>query len=199
MKINRKSIFENIYRNRYIAILCVILILGTIFGTGLLKVLPETVCKNIYVFLSQEPNDYYSQFLNTFSLSFILLTASYLSGFSLIGKYFVPSIVFFDGTFYGFKNSIIYKYTGTEYLFQALITLILIKFFYEFLLIIISESSVYLSKSYFDKSKSHENDTFKKTHYNTRNHNVKFIAFTAILALISAVSAYFTPIIRSLI
>ncbi len=199
MKINRKQIFEIALKNRYIIILSIMLILGTVFGTSMLNILPEIICKNIFAFLSKETSDFYNNFFNIFSLSFFFLTASYLSGFSLIGSFFVPAIVFSNGIFYGFKNAVFYKFSGNEYILSSVLNLIITELFFVFLLIILSESAIFLSKSYSEKSKNQQNNPPEKSHYNARNHSVKFIAFTAISVIVSVFSAYFIPIIKCLL
>ena len=190
-----------ILKNKYIVLLSTMLILGTFFGTSIFGFLPENICENICIFLSDgtENLNFYKNFLNAFSLNFIVLCTSYISGFSLIGSYFIPFILFAFGLIYGFENAVLYNFLGSEHIYEALFTYISIKLCYLIMLIALSENAIYLSKSYSLKSKSLETDATEKAHNNARYHNVKFVTFTFILAIISAVSAYFTPIIQSLL
>ncbi|MBR3610720.1 MAG: hypothetical protein IKL57_04555 [Oscillospiraceae bacterium] len=199
MKIKRNQFFEALFKNRYIFILCSMLILGTFFGTSMLRLLPQNMCENLFSFLSEESSNFRRTFFDVFTLPFITLSASFISGFSLIGSYFIPVIIFAEGAIYGFKNALFYSFSGSEHILYAAISFVIINLLYGFMLIIISESTIYLSKSYCKRNINIENETAEKPHYNAKNHVVKFITFTAVLMLTSVLFAYSEPIILSFV
>ena len=103
---DKKVIYENIYKNRFLIISCVVLIFGTIFGTSMLKIIPEEICENFYGFVSKQSSDLFNVFINRFSFPFIILLFLYFSGTSLLGMFSALAAIFINGFFYGFGTFI---------------------------------------------------------------------------------------------
>ncbi len=194
MKIERKFIFDLFYKNRYLILLSGVLIAGTIFGTSMLGFLPENMSQNLFGFLSRESTGFRQLFLNRFCFPFVIFISVYLCGFSIIGSFLIPAIIFIFGALYGFENALMYKFSGIDYITSAIISYFTAMLYFGFLLIILSESSVFLSRTITIQIKSKNEE---KPHYNAKNQTVKFITFTLVFAIFSVFSAYISPIIQS--
>lgn len=193
MKIERKLIFDTVYKNRFLILSCVVLIAGTFFGTSMLKYLPENICKNLYSFISQNPESFSTEFLNKFCFPFMILICIYLAGFSALGCITSLAAVFINGAFFGLENGLNYMFSGTDYIISGLISFFTAKLYFCFMLIIMAESTVFLSRRISEKLK---NNSAEIPHYNAKNQTVKFITFTFAFAIFSAVSAYISMFIR---
>lgn len=196
LKIERKFIFKAINKNSCIIFLCFLLIFGTFFGTVVQKYLPNNINSNLYLFISKESISFEKLFLDSFCFPFLLLILIYLSGFSITGEFTVPVLIFLNGAFYGFENALKYYNSGAENIIDSVISFITFIVISDYLLIVMSESSVFMSKTI--KAKIN-NSQCHESHYNAKNNTVKFITFTFILVLFSIFSSYISPIIHSLI
>ncbi|MBQ7875652.1 MAG: hypothetical protein IJ306_10965 [Oscillospiraceae bacterium] len=194
MKIERKLIFEVIYKNRFLILSCAVLIAGTIFGTSMLNYLPEEICKNLYAFISQDAKSFSAGFFNIFCFPFIMLLGIYLAGFSAFGYITSFIVIFINGVFFGFENGINYMFSGTDYIINGLISYFTATLYFGFMLVIMAGNSVFSSRRILSRIKNKDAEI---PHYNAKNQTVKFIAFTVIFAVFSAISAYISMIIQS--
>lgn len=192
MKTDRKIIFNMIYKNRFLILSCAVLIAGTIFGTSMLSFLPENISRNLFDFVSQEPKSFLNSFLNRFCFPFILLFGIYLAGFSALGYITSLTAVFINGAFFGFENGLNYMFLGFDYFVNNIISYFTATLYFGFMLIIMAESSAFLSKQIISKI---NNKNQEISHYNAKNQTVKFITFTLIFAIFSSISAYISIII----
>ena len=193
---DKKVIYENIYKNRFLIISCVVLVFGTIFGTSMLKIIPEEICENFYGFVSKQSLDLFNVFINRFSLPFIILLFLYFSGTSLLGMFSALAAVFISGFFFGFENSINYKFSGMDYVINSLVIYFTSAVFMNFMIIVMAENSIFSSKQLHNII---SNKNPEKSHYNAKKLSVKFITFTVFAALISLISAGFSLFIQSVL
>ncbi|MBQ7124218.1 MAG: hypothetical protein IJO01_06365 [Oscillospiraceae bacterium] len=191
---DRKKTFELLLKNRFLILSCVVLILGTLFGTSVLKIIPEEVCGNLFIILSEKSESFMGCFLNKFCFSFVILLGIYLSGFSIIGTVLTFSTIFINGMVYGIQNGILYMFYSSDYILSGLLSYALSTLYFGFLIIIMAESSVFSSRRILDILK---NKNTEKPHYNAKNQTVKFFTFTAIFMGISVFYAYILPIIQN--
>lgn len=191
---DRKKTFELLLKNRFLILSCVVLILGTLFGTSVLKIIPEEVCGNLFIIISEKSESFMGCFLNKFCFSFVILLGIYLSGFSIIGTVLTFSTIFINGMVYGIQNGILYMFYSSDYILSGLLSYALSTLYFGFLIIIMAESSVFSSRRILDILK---NKNTEKTHYNAKNQTVKFFTFTAIFMGISVFYAYILPIIQN--
>ena len=134
---DKKVIYENIYKNRFLIISCVVLVFGTIFGTSMLKIIPEEICENFYGFVSKQSSDLFNVFINRFSFPFIILLFLYFSGTSLLGMFPALAAVFISGFFFGFENALNFKFLGMDYIVTALVIFFTSSIFLNFIILII--------------------------------------------------------------
>lgn len=193
---DKKVIYENIYKNRFLIINCVVLIFGTIFGTSMLKIIPEEICENFYGFVSKQSSDLFNVFINRFSFPFIILLFLYFSGTSLLGMFSALAAIFINGFFYGFENSINYKFSGIDYVVNSLVIYFTSAVFMNFMIIVMAENSIFSSKQLHNII---DNKNPEKSHYNAKKSSVKFITFTVFAALISLISSAFLLFIQSVL
>lgn len=193
MKIERKLVFDTAYKNRFLILSCAVLIAGTFFGTSMLKYLPENICINLYNFISQNPESFSSEFLNKICFPFFMLISIYLAGFSALGCITSLAAIFINGAFFGFENGLNYIFSGTDYIINGLISYFTATLYFSFMLIIMAESSIFLSRRISEKLKS---DRTEIPHYNAKKQTVKFITFTFVFAIFSAISTYISMFIR---
>ena len=192
----RKIIFETVYKNRFLILNCLMLFLGTIFGTSMLKIIPEELSGNLFAFVSKSSSDFINIFINRFSFPFIILTGIYFSGTGIFGSFTAPAMIFISGFFFGFENALNFKFSGMDHVVSALVIFFTSVVFIDFILLIMSENSIYLSLQ-LSKCVSNRND--EKQHYNAKNLTVKFISFTAVFAVICLISAGFYKFIQSVL
>lgn len=185
---------NTVLKNRFLILSCAVLILGTVFGTSMLKFLPEEVLKNLFGFLSNRPSDFMNEFINKLSFPLLILISLYFSGSGIFGSFTAPFLVFIYGAFYGFENSLNYMFYGADYIVSCMISFFTGTFFYGFAILLMSENSIFSSKSIMNciKGKSEE-----KPHYNAKKQAVKLVAFTACFAIISVFSAFISLFVRS--
>ncbi len=187
---DKKFILSTVYKNRFLILSGIVLVAGNIVGITVLKTLPQSIAKNLSLFISQASQTFFGDFLNCFCMPFITLLFVFLAGFSAVGKFTVFFTVFINGILFGFQNGINYMFLGTNYIFTAIISYFTATVYFGFLIIIMAESSIFSSKHLIELLK---NETSEKLHYNAKNQTIKFITFTAVFAIFSAISAYFTP------
>ena len=60
---DRKTLFKRVLKNRYLILVCLILILGTYFGTCVLKIIPENIAENLFGFVSKSALDFKGVFI----------------------------------------------------------------------------------------------------------------------------------------
>lgn len=190
---DRKAIVDAIYKNRFLILICTVLILGTLFGIYVLKILPENICRNLYGFISENSNNFANEMLNRFSFPFIILTAEFFAGFSLLGKFTSPAATFINGVFFGFENGLKYMFLGKDFITSGVISYFTSTLYFGFFVILMAEASVCCSKQLYFSIK---NSNTEKTLYNAKKQTVKFITFTLIIAVFSAFSAFISCIIR---
>lgn len=193
MKIERKIIFDSVYKNRFLILSCAVLIVGTIFGTSMLKFLPEEIGKNLFNFVSSKTESFSGGFLNRFCFPFMMLLGIYLAGFSTLGYITALAVIFINGAFFGFENGLHYMFSGTDHIMNALISYFTATVYFGFMLIIMAESSVFSSRIISNRIK---NKNAESPHYNAKNQTVKFITFTVIFAIFAALSAYISIIVQ---
>lgn len=184
---SREKIFETFRKNRYLIFSCAVLICGIIFGTAVLKYIPDELCKNIYGIISKESGEFLISFIDKFTLPFIILTALYLSGFSAAGQITAALAVFADGAIYGIKTAVNYSFAGTDFLILALLEYFTFTIYIGFLILIMSENALASAKKVFVSLKS---DLPEKSHYNAKKITVKYVTFTAVFAVFSAFSVF---------
>ncbi len=193
---DKKFILYPLYKNRFLILSCVMLILGTFFGMSMLRIIPKEISENLFGFISNSSSEFINIFLNRFSLPFIILTGIYFSGNSIFGSFAVPAIVFINGFLFGFENALNFKFSGMDYIILSLIIFFTSTVFIDFLLLIMSEVSVYSSRQII-KCLSDKNAEI--SHYNAKNITVKYIGFTVIIAVISIISAAFYKFIQPIL
>ena len=195
-KLDRKVIWNALYKNRFLILSCLMLILGTFFGTSMLKIIPEELSENLFGFVSKSSSEFINIFINRFSFPFIILFGIYLSGTCILGNFTAPAAIFINGFFFGFENALNFKFTGMDHVVSALVIFFTSAVFIDFILLIMSENSIYSSRQ-LSKCVSNKND--EKPHYNAKNLTVKFIGFTAVFAIICLISAVFYKFIHSVL
>ena len=195
-KLDRKLIWNALYKNRFLILSCLMLILGTFFGTSMLKIIPEEISGNLFECISKSTSDYINIFINRFSFPFIILFGIYLSGTGILGNFTASAVIFINGFFFGFENALNFKFSGMDHTVSALVIFFTSAVFIDFILLIMSENSIYLSRQ-LSKCVSNKND--EKPHYNAKKLTVKFISFTAVFAVICLISAGFYKFIQSVL
>ncbi|MBR5310017.1 MAG: hypothetical protein IKU42_02695 [Oscillospiraceae bacterium] len=193
---DRKEIFDTILKNRILILCCAMLIFGALFGICVLKILPETVCKNLFLFLSQKNENFINLFLNGFCFPATVLTAIYLSGFGLFGRFTALSALFINGVFYAFENGINYMFFGIGFFTKSMVTYFTSTLFIGFMLIIMAENAFYSSRLL---SIIVEYNNAEKPHFKAKNLNIKYFTFTIVFALFSAFSAYISVILQKIL
>lgn len=193
---DKKEAIKIIYKNRVLIMFCAVLIFGSIFGICVLKIIPEEVCENLFLISSKNTENFFGEFLNKFCFSAIMLTMVYFSGLSIVGKYTSFFAVFLNGACFSFINGINYMFAGTEYFINAVVSYFTSAFYFGFMLIIMAENSFFSSVAITEIIKS---NNAEKAHFKAKNITVKYIGFTAVLALFSAFSAYISIVIQSIL
>ena len=193
---DKKLIFNVVYKNRFMVISCIMLILGTLFGNSVLKIIPEEISENLFEFISKSTSDFINIFINRFSFPFIILIGIYLSGTGILGCFTAPAILFINGFFFGFENALNFKFLGMNYVVSALVVFFTSAVFIDFILLIMSENSIQSSLRLLNCV---SNKNVEKTHYNTRNLTVKFISFTVIFVIICLIYTVFYKFIQSVL
>ena len=193
---DKKIIADTAVKNRYLIFICMMLVFGTIFGTSMLKYLPEEICKNIYNFISSDSESFINVFIDRFSFPFIVLAGIYFSGSSILGTVSVPFIILIYGALIGFENAVKYSFLGADYIMNGMILYFCGALYFGFIIIVMAESSIFYSK----KLKACIKETnLEKPHYNGKKQTVKFIAFTACFVIISLISVCFSRFIQSVL
>ena len=185
---DRKTLFKRVLKNRYLILVCLILILGTYFGTCVLKIIPENIAENLFGFVSKSALDFKGVFINRFSFPFIVLIGIYLSGTGILGSLTVPLVVFINGFLFGFENALNYKFLGMNYIVNSVMIFFTLTVFLDFMIIILSENSIYSSKQLTDYITGKNTE---KSHYNAKKITVKFVTFTVIFVVVSLISSGF--------
>lgn len=193
---DKKLMYNIIYKNRFLIICCVMLISGTVTGMSMLEFTATNISENLFNFISRSSSDVFNIFINRFSFPFLILLGIYFSGTSILGIYTAPLLIFINGFFFGFENALNYSYIGIEYTVNALIIFFTSTLFLDFMLLIMSENSIFTSKKLIN---SISNVNSEKCDYKAKKLCVKFIAFTAVFAIISLFSAYFYKFIQSIL
>ncbi len=196
IKMDKKNIYEIIYKNRFLILTCSMLILGTIFGTSMLKVMPDEFSRNLFEIVSKTSTDFMNIFINKFIFSFFILSGLFFSGTGIFGSFTVPFLILINGLLFGMENALNYNFSGMDYIFNSLINFSTSALFINFLLIIMSENSIFSSKQI---SKAVFENSNEKTHYNAKKITVKFITFTVIFTIISLISACFYKFIQPIL
>ena len=191
---DKNAVMSTVYRNRFIIILCFVLILGTVSGSRIAIKIPEEMIKNIYMIISEEPVNFKEVFINRLCLPVIILISVYLSGNSVFGKISVQVCVFFAGLFFGFENAVNYGCSGTEYIFKSLILYFTATLYFMFFYLIMAESSLF---SAIGINEIIKNTDREKSHYDAKKLTVKLVTFTIIFAIISLFSAYIFSLLDS--
>ena len=193
---DRKIVINALKKNKYLILICTVIVLGTFFGVSMLKFLPNEFEKNLFIFLSSEPKDIYNIIINKFAFPFIALFCLYFSGTSLIGNLTAIITMFLYGTVYGFQNGIFYAFGQNDHIFKEMISYFSGTVFFVFLLIIMAENSFFSSIRIKNAIKKTDQE---KPHYDAKKQTVKFITFTVVFATISVFSSFFEKFILSLI
>ncbi len=193
---DRKLIWDTFYKNRFLILSCLMLVLGTFFGTSMLKIIPEELSENLFGFVSKSSSEFINIFINRFSFPFIILFGIYLSGTCILGNFTAPAMIFINGFFFGFENALNFKFLGLNYAVSALVVFFTSAVFIDFIVLIMSENSICLSQQLL-KCISNKNN--EKPHYNAKNLTVKFISFTVIFAIICLISAGFYKFIQAVL
>lgn len=189
----RKVLFRNISENRFLIISCVMLILGSVFGVSMLRIIPEEIAKNYYMLITESGFEIFNLFINRFSFSFIILLCIFLSGTSILGIFSAPAAVFINGLFIGLLNALNYRYSGMDHIINSLILFFTSAVFNNFIIILMSENAFIYSSRLIDAV---ANKTAEKPHYNAKKLTVKFICFTVFMGFVSLISAVFTGFIQ---
>lgn len=190
---DKKTVFEEIYKNRFLIISCAVLIMGTFFGTSMLGFIPEEIRANLFDFISGDSREFGSVFINRFTFPFFVLLCLFLSGTSIFGEILSIITIFINGLLFGFEKALYYNYCEADYIPEAIIIFFTSTLFFEFILITASENSFFSSKKII---RAIENKNAEKPHSLARNSVVKLIAFTVVFAVISAFSAYISVILQ---
>ena len=189
---DRRMFIDSLIKNKYLILICTVIVLGTFFGVSMLKFLPNEFEKNLFIFLSSEPKDIYNIIINKFAFPFIILFCLYFSGTSLIGNITAIIIMFLYGTVYGFQNGIFYTFGQDDHILKEVISYFSGSVFFVFLLIIMAENSFFSSIRIKNTIKKAD---VEKSHYNAKKQTVKFITFTVVFAAISVFSSFFKKFI----
>ena len=193
---DKKTLYNALYKNRFLIINCLMLVFGTMFGTSMLKVMPEELSTNLFEFIEKPSTDFLNLFTDKFTFPFLTLFGIYLSGTGILGKFTAPFLIFITGFFFGFENAINYKFSGLDYIVDSLIIFFLSTIFIDFLLIIMSENSVFSSLAL---SETISQNTPEKPHYNAKKITVKFVAFTVIFVIICLIYSAFYKFIQPIL
>ncbi len=193
---DKKSILTAVIKNRFVILICFMLISGTFFGMSMLKIIPEEINKNLFGFISNSSSEFINIFLNRFSFPFIILTGIYFSGNSIFGNFTVPAIIFINGFFFGFENALNFKFLGIDHIILALIIFFTSTVFIDFVLLVMSENSIYSSRQLL---KCLSNKNAENSHYNAKNITVKYIGFTVIIAIVCIISASIYKLIQPIL
>ena len=193
---DKKTIFSTVYKNRFLFLICSMLILGTFFGTVVLKIIPENIAENLFGFVSKSSLDFKGIFINSFSFPFIIIIGIYLSGTGIFGSFTAPAILFINGFFFGFENALNYKFSGMNYIINSVIIFFTLTVFIDFMMIVLSENSIYYSKQL---AACLNDKNTEKPHYNAKKITVKFVTFTVILAVVSFISSCFYKFIQPIL
>lgn len=193
-KMERKLIMNAVIKNRFLILSCLMLICGTFFGMGMIRYLPEEICKNIFNFISVFQKDYLNIFLNIFSFPFLILLALFFSGSCIFGNLTAPFLIFVFGAVEGFENSVVYMFLGENYIIYEMIYYLTGTVCFNYILIIMSENSLAAVKKL---NYSIKETNSEKPYYNAKNQIVKFVAFTFVFVVISSFSAFIYVFVNS--
>lgn len=188
----KNRIGKTLLKNRYLTVSCLLLLFGTILGIVALKSLPEELFQKICILVTTQKSDFFHIFCDQFIFSEILLSAVFLSGFSLSGHLTNGTTVLLSGIIYGIKNSASYTVFGSDHVISALIEFFIFYLFYVYLFLTMAECSFQQTQKLFLSALKEKDE---KTHYNAKSHAVKFICFTVLLALFSVLYAYLSLLI----
>lgn len=195
-KMDKKIVINALYKNRILLMLCAVLIIGGVFGISVLKIIPENICKNLFIMTSKTTENFLNEFLNKFSLSAVFLILIYSAGLSIIGKYTSVFFVFAYGIFNTFASGLNYMFFGSQNFVNSVISYFTSALYFGFMLIIMAENSFYSSLALNEAVK---NNNAEKARFKAKNLTVKFIGFTAVFAIFSAFSAYISIVIQSVL
>lgn len=193
---DKKEILNYIFKNRVLILFCAVLVFGTIFGTSMLNFVPEEISENFYNFISKSNNNFSSVFINKFTFPFLMLFGIFLSGTSTLGNILSIFMILINGVIFGFENALNYKFSGTDYIVINMTNFFSGALFFNFIMIIMAENSFFSSKQL---CKSINSSINEKPHYNAKKQYVKFITFTFVFAIFSAISSVFCRFIQSVI
>lgn len=188
-----KKVLDLVLKNKFLIICCAVLILGTVFGTLVLKYLPEKLCGELLLLASPKADSFLTGFINRIALPLIILTSLYLSGFSAAGHATSAAAVFICGAIMGIKSAVNYLYSGTGFFLTALAEYFTFSLYVCFLLITMAESSFFSSQQIYIRAYRPSREI---SHTYAGNATVMYIAFTAASALFAAFSAYIFSILE---
>ena len=184
---DKKNVMAEIYKNRFLIIVCIVLIAGTFIGSYSAEKIPEEMNRNIQMIFSEEPKAFAGIFMNRFVFQFIILFAIFYSGNNIFGAFSVPFFVFISGLFFGIERTINYRNFGADNIIHAIVLYFTATVYYLFFHLIMAENSMDSSIKLYGIIK---NNNAEKTLYNAKKHIVKLLAFTLLFAIISMISAY---------
>lgn len=193
---DKKAAINAVIKNRFLILICMMLIFGTFFGTSMLKYLPEETSRNIFNFISSDSESFFNAFIDRFSFPFIVLIGIYFSGSSIFGTFSAPFIIFIYGMLIGFENALKYSFFGADYIINGMILYFCGALYFGFIIITMAESSIFSSRKLIACLKV---TNAEKPHYNAKKHTVKFFAFTVCFAVISLISVCFSRFIQSVL
>ena len=93
---------------------------------------------------------------------------------------------------YGIKNALNFSYVGSDFIIKSVADYFTFSLYAAFLVVTMAESSLLSSQSVYNKLNKVSTE---KPLYNAKNQTVKFITFTAVIALFSVFSGYISTII----
>ncbi len=191
---DKKIILSTIYKNRFLLILCSVLIAGTFFGTYAAEKIPHETGENLFLLFAEEPEGFIRIFINRFCFPFAILLGIYLSGNSVLGIFSSPVCVFLNGMLFGFEKAVNYEFSGAENILKSVFFYFTATLYFLFFQIILAESSIEASIGITDIIKGKVKE---KAQYNAKKHTVKFITFTFIFVIIATISAYIFILLKS--
>lgn len=179
-------------KNKYLIIVCVLLLGGTVIGSCVLNILPEELKIQLGSFVLKDGKSILNIALDKFALPFFALLLLYIGSFNAAGHITAAVTLMSFGTIYGIKESLNFSFYGEEFIIKAAADYLTFSIYALFLVATMAESCFLSAQSIY---KGLHGNLPEKTHYNAKNQTVKLIAFTVITALFSLLSGYVLTVI----
>lgn len=183
---------KEIVKNKYLFTACGLLLAGVVIGVLVLKFLPEKLESQLGEFVLKDGGSVLKAAMNRFALPAFTLLLLYIGGFNAVGHITVSFALLGFGVVYGIKNALNFSYVGSDFIIKSVADYFTFSLYAAFLVVTMAESSLLSSQSVYNKLNKVSTE---KPLYNAKNQTVKFITFTAVIALFSVFSGYISTII----